>query len=168
MVVGTFAGLGLVAAAHNRHAKAVLADAEEYVRFTASAPARDRRLAKWAAIGLVVAGAAGLAVSVLPQFEAFRWLFQLLVPFGAALYGTTTDREVVVADAGLVVSNPVHRQVRPWSAYESYDVTDDAVVVRRAGWSMWGLRDLRRDPKDADDPDAVAAALGTVLPRRRR
>lgn len=166
VVVGLFVGLGLVAAAHNRYAKTMLAEAEEFARFTAPAPERDRRLVKWAVIGLFVAGIASLAVSLIFDSALLRTAFQLLIPIGAALYGTTTDRNVVVTDAGLVVGNPVHKRLQPWSNFESYAVTDESIVVRRSGWSPWGLRDVRRSLQDVDDPDAVATALDRVLPRR--
>ncbi|WP_115862789.1 hypothetical protein [Halorussus litoreus] len=167
MLAGAFAGLGLAVAARNRHAKAVLATAEEYARFTARGPERDRRLVTWSVALLMGAGAVGfLATLVVGRLESSQWLFNLAIAAGAGLMGATAERTVAVTDAGLLVGNPVSKRVRPWSAFESYAMTDDAVVVRRAGWSPWGLRDVRRDPEEVEDPDAVAAALGRVLPRR--
>lgn len=165
-LAGFVVGVGLVAAAHNRHARAALADAEESVDFRAAAPGRDRRIATRAVVVLFAAGVVGFAGSILLDFEPLRWLFQLAVPTGAALYGRTSERRVTISDAGLVVGTPAYRRFRPWSAYESYAVSDEAVVVRRAGWSPWGLRDLRRDPADVDDPAAVASALDRFLPRK--
>lgn len=167
-VAGFVVGIGLVASAHNRRAKATLADAEVLARLTAPAPERDRRIATRVVVGLFVVGALGFAGSVLLDFPPLRWLFQLVVPTGAALYGTTSPREVTISDGGLVVGNPAYKRFRPWSAYESYAVTEEAIVVRWAGRSPWGLRDLRRDPADVDDVAAVASALETVLPRDER
>ncbi len=169
-IVGALAGfltsIGFVAASHNRHTKAMTADAEELVRFTAPAPNRDRRVVERVVAGLFVAGALGFAVGAAIGFDPLRWLFQMLVPMAPGLWGSTTDRNVVVSDAGVVTGNPAYKRFRPWSAFESYDVTDDAIVVRRAGWSAWGLRDLRRDPEAVDDSEEVAAALGKFFPLR--
>lgn len=168
MFAGGFVGLGLAAAAGNRHARAVLDGAEEYARFRARAPERDRRLTVWAAVVLGGAGLVGLGASFLVEDDSLLWLFQLLVPVAAGLAGSSAERTVAVADAGLLVGNPVRKRVLSWDEFESYSLTDDALVVRRAGWSPWGLRDIRRDPADIEDPDAVADALARVLPRRGR
>ncbi|WP_135829152.1 hypothetical protein [Halorussus halobius] len=164
---GVFVGMGLAVAARNRHAKAVVSAAEEYARFEARGPERDRRVARWAVAGLMVGGMVGFAASVLvPELEAFRWLFNVAVAGGAGLTGALAERTVAVTDAGLLTGNPVAKHLRPWSAFESYEVTDDAVVVHRAGWSAWGLRDVRRDRDDVADVEAVAAALDRALPPR--
>jgi hypothetical protein len=165
-VAGLLVGAGLVAASHNRHAEAALADADELAHFTAPAPERDRRVATRAMVGLVAAGVLGIVGSVALDYPPFRWLFQWVVPVAAGLYGSTSPREVGVSDAGLVVGNPVYRRFRPWSAYESYAVSEEAIVVRRAGWSPRGLRDLRRDATEVKDSGEVAAALGEFLPQR--
>ncbi|MFC4449435.1 hypothetical protein [Halorussus aquaticus] len=163
---GLVGGIGVVAASHNRHVKAVLRDAPAEVEFDARAPERDRVRAKRAAGGLFVAGVLGFGVGIHFDFDPLRWLFQILVPMAAGLYGATNEREVRISKAGLVTGSPVHKRLRPWSAYESYDVTETAIVVRRSGWSPRGVRDVRRDPDDVDDPEAVAAALDRFLPRR--
>lgn len=166
---GLVVGTGLAVAARNRHARAVAASAEEYVRFTARGPARDRRLVKRAVGGLLAAGLVGFVASfAVDRLAAFRWVFQLAVAGGAGLTGALAERTLAVTDAGLLVGTPVSERVLPWSAFESYAVTDDAVVVRRAGWSAWSLRDVRRDADEVPDPEAVATALGRFLPRHER
>ena len=165
-LAGFVVGVGLVVAAHNRHAKAVLADAEELANFTAPAPERDRRIAMWVVGGLFAVGILGFAGSVLLDFPPLRWLLQILVPTGAVLYGTTSPREVTVSDAGLVVGNPVSKRFSPWSAYESYAVTEESIVLTRARWSLWGLRDLRRDASEVENLETVSSALGKFLPRK--
>ncbi|MFC7080951.1 hypothetical protein [Halorussus caseinilyticus] len=152
-IAGFLSGVGVVAASRNRHAKAMVADAETVVRFAASAPARDRRVTTWAVAGLFGAAILGFVGSALLDFAPLRWLFQLLVPAGTALYGTTTERRVTISDAGIVVATPAYKHLRSWSAYESFDVTDEEIVVRRAGWSPWGLRDFRRDATEVEDPE---------------
>ncbi|WP_135851787.1 hypothetical protein [Halorussus salinus] len=165
-VAGLFASIGLVAASHNRHAKALLADAPPTVEFSARAPARDRRRAKWVAGGLLAVSVVCLVAGILLQSDLLQLVFQLVAPMTAGFYGSTTAREIRVSSAGLVSGSPVHKHLVPWSNFESYDVTDDAIVVRRAGWSAWGLRDVRRDATEVEDPEEVAAALDRFLPRR--
>lgn len=163
-LAGVVFGAGLSTAARNRHAKAVLEDAEELARFSAPAPERDRNLGKWTFAGLLAVSVVGFGVGAATGIEPLRWLFQIAAPLGASLFGTTTERRVAVTDAGLLVGNALSEGVRPWSDFESYAVTEDAVVVRRAGWSARGLRDVRRDAGEVDR-EAVAAALGEFLPR---
>ncbi|WP_134670743.1 hypothetical protein [Halorussus marinus] len=165
-VGGLVGGTGLVLAAHNRHAKAVLAGSERRVRFSTTGPERDRRLAKWAVGALMLGGTVGFAASIVAGFESLRWLFHLMIAGGAGLSGAVAERTYVVADAGVRVGTPVHKRVRPWSRFESYSLTDDELRVRRAGWSPWGLRDLRLDPEEIDDVAAVRAVLDAHLPRR--
>ncbi|WP_435179844.1 hypothetical protein [Halorussus sp. AFM4] len=159
-------GTGLVFAAHNRHAKAVLSESALCVEFSARGPARDRKRVHWAVGALVLGGMVGLAASVALELESARWLFHLLVAAGAGLVGVTTERTFAVADAGVRIGTPVHKRVRPWTSFESYSLTDDALVLHRDGWSMWGLRDVRRDPADVEDLAAVTAVLDEHLPRK--
>jgi len=170
VVAGTISSVGLAVAARNRYADAVLADAETLVRFSAPAPERDARQLKRAAAGLLAVSVVGFGVSLAVEFAPLRWFFQLVAPMAGGLFGTTTERRVAVTDAGLLVGNAVQRTVRPWSAFESYGVTDEAIVVRRSGWSAWGLLDVRRNPVEVEevaDPEEIAAALGEYLPREQ-
>jgi uncharacterized protein (DUF983 family) len=167
-IMGMLVGLGLVVAARNRYSKAVLAGAEEYVRLTARGPERDRRIAKaGAAAAAFVLGIAGFLAAVVFDYAPFRWIANVLVPMAAGFVGATDERTLTVTDDGLVVKRALNRSVRPWSAYESYSVSEDALVVHRAGWSAWGVRDVRCDARDVEDVDDVETALATFLPRRR-
>lgn len=163
---GTLVGLGVVVAARNRYSKAVLADAEEYARWSARAPERDRRIAKAGALAAFVLGISGFFASVLFEFAPLRWIGNVLIPTAAGFLGGTDERTLTVTADGLVVKRPLNRRVRPWSAYESYSMSDDALVVHRAGWSAWGVRDVRCDIHDVEDVSAVEAALAEFLPRR--
>lgn len=162
---GMLVGFGLAVAARNRYSKAILADAEEYARWSARAPERDRRIAKAGAIAALVLGISGFAASILFDFAPFRWAGNGLVPMAAGLVSATDERTLTVTDAGLAVKRPLNRKVRPWSAYESYSVSDGALVVHRAGWSARGVRDVRCDVGDVPDVDTVEAALSEFLPR---
>ena len=165
---GLFVGMGLAAAAHNRHAKAAIADAEEYARFDARRPARERTLVT-VAVGLLMSvGAVGFLASFVVELESFRWLFNLCIAAGAALVGANAERTVAVTDSGLLVGNPIHKRLRPWSAFESFSLSRDSLVIHRAKWSPRGVRDVRCDPAEIENLDAVEDALATVLPRRGR
>ncbi|UPV99206.1 hypothetical protein M0R88_11790 [Halorussus gelatinilyticus] len=167
-LAGLAAGIGLVTASHNRHAKALLADSPPIVAFSARAPERDRTLGKWAAGSMLVVSAAGFVAGILLHADLLQSLFQILFPIAAGFYGSLNERELRVSSAGLVTGSPVHKRLVPWKTFESYDVTDEAIVVRRAGWSAWGLRDVRRDATEVEDAEAVASALGEFLPRHER
>jgi hypothetical protein len=141
-IVGVVAGIGLVAAAHNRHAKAVLADAETLAEFTAPAPSRDRRIAKWAVVGLFAAGFLGFVGSLVLGFDPLRWLFQMLVPLGAGLWGSTTERKR-------------HGQRRRTGRGESRSQAIQTVV---------GLRELRRDRGGHRNPTLGMVGVGSTRP----
>lgn len=165
MIAGLFTGMGLATAARNRYAKAALADAEEYARFDARAPERERRLATGAAVVLLAGGGVAVAISLFAGVE-FTWnVYTVLVPLAAGFFGRVNEKTLAVTDVGLLVEQPLHKTVDSWDEFESFSVADDALVVRRARWSPFGLRDVRRDPADVDDPEEVAAALGKFLPR---
>jgi len=166
VIGGLVGGVGLVFAAHNRHAQAALAGSERRIRFSARGPERDRRLATWAVGALMLGGTVGFAASLAVGLDSLRWLFHLLIAAGAGLAGATAERTYVVADAGVRVGTPVHKRVRPWSAFESYSLTDDELRIRRAGWSLRGLRDLRLDREEIEDAAAVRSVLDDHLPRR--
>jgi hypothetical protein len=165
-VAGMLVGFGLVVAARNRYSKAILADAEEYARWTARSAERDRRIAKAGAAAVIVLGVSGFVASVIFDYAPFRWVANVLVPMAAGFIGATDERTLTVTDDGLVAKRPLNRSVRPWSVYESYSVSEDALVVHRAGWSAWGLRDVRCDLGDVADVDTAEAALSEFLPRQ--
>lgn len=73
------------------------------------------------------------------------------------------DGTVEVTDAGLVVRRPVHADVHPWSAFDGYAVSADALVVSRS--SRWRF-DVRCDPGDVEDVAAAVEALGRFLPEK--
>ncbi|WP_276300394.1 hypothetical protein [Halorussus lipolyticus] len=165
MIAGMFVGMGFAVAARNRYAKAALDGADEYVRFSARAPKRDRRV-HYVVLGAgVVVTFAGPVVAWLTDLHVAENTFYLVGPFLGGLAGLTAERTFAVTDAGLLVDQRVSKNLRPWDQFESFSVSDDAVVVRRAGRSLFGLRDVRRDASDIEDPDAVADALSEFLPR---
>lgn len=166
MIAGMVTGMGFAVAARNRYARAALAESEEYVRFDARAPERDRRF-HYAGIALLATVAiAGPVLAALTDVDAGRDLFVYLLPFLGGLLGLTSERTYAVTDAGLLADQGVFKNLRAWDQFERFSVTDDAVVVHRAGWSAFGLRDVRRDATDLEDVEAVDDALAKFLPRK--
>ncbi|WP_158057669.1 hypothetical protein [Halorussus halophilus] len=164
MIAGMITGMGFAVAAQNRYARATLSGSEEYVRFTASAPKRDRRLVMWSIAVFVVVGLAGMVASVVADFELGEDLY-LLLPISGGLLGATTTKTFAVTDAGFLTDQRVHKNLQSWDDFEGFSVREDAVILRRAGWSAFGLRDIRRDAADIEDVDELAEALERFLPR---
>lgn len=165
MIAGMFAGMGFAVAARNRYAKAALDGAEERVRFSARAPKRDRQI-HYGVLGVgAVVTFAGPVVAWLTDLRFAENTVYLVGPFLGGLAGLTAERTLAVTDAGLLVDQRVSKNLRPWDQFESFSVSDDAIVVRRARWSLFGLRDVRRDAGDVEDANAVADALSGFLPR---
>jgi hypothetical protein len=165
-IAGMLVGFGLVVAARNRYSKAVLAAAEEYASWSARSPERDRQLAKAGAVAAFALGISGFFASMVFDYAPFRWMANLLVPMAAGVVGATDERTLTVTDDGVAAKRALNRSVRPWSVYESYSVSETALVVHRAGWSAWGVRDVRCDLGDVADVDAAETALSKFLPRR--
>jgi hypothetical protein len=160
---GMLCGLVLVAMSRTRHADAAVAGTVETVEWEARWPRRWRRVAR----GAVVASFALVGVGLVAIFvfdHEWGWGAYYFLLVGAPLTNLLNPRAFRATDAGLVVEHPLHRRFRPWSAFESYELTADALVVRPAARWRPSHRCARAD---IDDPDAVVAALDESLPRRR-
>lgn len=165
MLFTGFLGLGPVVMAHNRYTRVALADATTFADFEARRSGRDRRLFTVGGGTLLAVAAASLVADLaFGVGEPFRWLATGLPGFGAVLVATASQtRTVEVTDAGLVVRRPVHADVHPWSAFDGYAVSADALVVsRRSSWRP----DVRCDPEDVEDVAAAVEALGRFLPEK--
>lgn len=160
---GLLLGLLLVAMSRTRHADAVLADAPERAAWEARWPRQWRRGATAVTVVAFAASAAGFVATV--AFGVDRaWMLYYLLFVAIPLTSATNPRTFRVTDAGLVIEHPFQRQLRPWTAFATYDVTDDALLVRPAAWWRPAHRSAR---EDVDDLDAVVAALDEALPRGR-
>lgn len=157
---GMLLGLILVAMSRTRHANAALEDAVEHTQWDARWPRRWRRIAGAVAIVAFTASTIGiLAAFVLDSVWGWRLYYLLFV--GVVLMNVLNPRTFRVTDVGLVVEHPLQRQFRPWSAYTSYEVADEALVFRSAVW--WRISH-RCDPDDIADVDAVQSSLTKVFP----
>lgn len=149
-------------ASENRYVRAATVDATEYATFDARLPGRVRDLSRLGGGVAVLVGAVGLALGAYVGDEAVRVVGQSLVPLGAvAVAQADAERTFEVTDAGLVLRRPVNARLLAWEGFDGYDLTPDALVLRRAS----RLRlDVRCDRTDLDDPEAVVAALGQFVP----
>lgn len=164
MILSMFTGMGFAVAAQNRYAKATLRGREEYVRFNARGPKRDRTLAMWGIAVFSIIGFAGFFAAIFADIE-FAENFYLLFPMASGLLGSTSKKTFAVTDAGFLTDQSVHKNLQSWSNFESFSVREDAIILHRAGWSVFGLRDIRRDPADIEDLEEVEQALAKFLSR---
>jgi hypothetical protein len=132
------------------------------VTFSARPPATQRRqLGLAAAVLLAISGLAAAAMVWLDAdvdlFPAFLWV-PSTVPLVVMLL-KRDGREVGVTDEGLRVQVSLYE----WSTFSGYELTDDALVLSRAGWYR---SQLSFDPEDIEDVEAVVEALDRYLPAR--
>ncbi|MFC4358039.1 hypothetical protein ACFO0N_08780 [Halobium salinum] len=155
-------GVALVAMSRTRHADAVLDGVDDLARWEARWPPRWRRVGKVTAVVGGLAAILGLAARFVLGWEWAGSLYVFLL-LSTPFAGMTNARTFRATGAGLAVEQPLQRTLRPWSAFESYTLTDEALVVRTA--EPW--RPAHRcDRTDVEDVDAVGTALGCHLPRR--
>ncbi|SFR93632.1 PH domain-containing protein [Halomicrobium zhouii] len=156
-LVGTLLG----ALARSRYANAVLEDAAEQLAFEAGWPQGPRN--RVYAVAGVVAGlsAIGWLAGVVAGFDWLVTLCQMGFSLGLVTSVVGRSRTYRVTSAGLAVDEPLRTRLLPWSAFEGWDRTDDAIEVRRP-WRV----DVRLATDDLADPDAVADALARHLPAR--
>ena len=161
---GLLLGIVLVAMSRTRHADATLDGATQSAEWEARWPRRWRRIAVWLAVGAVTIGLADLLVGGWSGVET-GWDSYSLVYFCVPLVALMNPRSFRVTSAGLVVEYPLQRQVRPWSAYAGYELTEEALVIRSTSW--W--RPAHRcDRTDIEDVDSVVSALSARLTGRKR
>jgi len=159
--LGLFAALGGLALgglAYSRYAAAVLESAAEQLAFEAGWPTTARN--RLYAVAGVVAGlsAIGWVAGVVAGPDWLATLGQLGFSLGLVTSVAARSRTYRVTSAGLAVDEPLRTRVVPWSAFEGWDRTDDAIVVRRPR-----RVDVRVAADDLEDPDAVADALARYL-----
>lgn len=155
MITGVLFGMSFVLMSQNRHAEAVLADATEFTQWEARWPLQWRQFS----VGAMILAFGSLLVAIIAQigFDAdWASYFYLVAFLWTPLAGTATPRTFRVTDAGLVVERSLHHRARPWSAFEKYVLTDDALILVSNKW--WRPK-LRCDRGDISDVDAVVSAL---------
>lgn len=159
MIMGLVLGLPLVVMSRNRYTAAVLTDADEYAAWEARWPQRWRRVAVGGMVLAMAGGAAGVIVQFWFGIDWAGSLYWLLI-FWTPLAGAASPRTFRVSDAGLVIEQPLQRRLRPWSAFNGYKLTEEALLIQPRAW--WRPT-LRCDRTDIEDIDAVVASLDTVF-----
>ncbi|MFB6141349.1 MAG: DUF5673 domain-containing protein [Halosimplex sp.] len=155
-VVPWFVG---VVAAYERRTRDRIDALTERVVFEARNPPRTRRQTKIAAGVVMVTGGAAVVVSVAlgsGDSDFVYWWFPAMLPVWLPILADSDGKEVAVADEGL----RVERQVHDWATVDGYELTDDALTLRRPRWYH---SDLSFDRGDVENLDEVTAALDERL-----
>lgn len=160
---GMLLGLMLVAMSRTRHANAALEETADLAEWEARWPRRWRRVGGGIATGAFTVSTIGILSAFVFDTE-WGWRLYYLLFLGIPLMNLTNPRTFRATDAGLVIEHPLQRQFRPWSAFTSYELTDDALVIRPA--ARW-RPDHRCDRRDIEDVDAAVAALDQGLSGHR-
>lgn len=154
------AAIALVKATREAAAYRV-AQSSVHVEFTARTAQRTRRLQNWSMAGGLGA-ITGLAVilyrSGMLDVVTLAVLTGAVVTFAIILLRTTTHTVAVTAD-GLAFDD----SFTEWSDFESYEITDDSLVLSR---SSRLLADVAFDLHDLDSVADVQSALDQHLPER--
>ncbi|MFC6942560.1 hypothetical protein ACFQE8_21770 [Salinirubellus sp. GCM10025818] len=160
---GMLLGIILVAMSRTRYADAILEGATEFAEWEARWPRRWRRVAGGVMICAFTASTVGF-VSVFGFGIEWGWRLYYALFVAIPLMNLLNPRTFRVTDVGLVIQHPLQRLFRPWSAFSSYELTADTLVIRPAAW--W--RPAHRcDRADIEDADARVAAVDEWLPKRR-
>lgn len=155
-------GLILVAMSRTRYAKAVVEGDSVRTEWGAGwpQPLRTRLQA-----GGLICYVGGMALLWGGEFVGLGHLSAIGGPafvVGGALSGLGQPRTYRLSPVGIERNNHVHRRLYGWDAFASFTVTDDAVVLRRAGWWRPAFRCWR---EELDDEDELIAALDESLAR---
>ena len=158
--VGTTLGGLLIVMSRTRYAAVGLAGADDRAQWEARWPRRWRRIALGAVVVSFVVGGIGIVADIVFGVERALELYYVSVfvlPLATPAFNYRTIR---ATDVGLVVEYPVARHLRPWSAVESYTLSEAALVVRfDAPWRPA----LRCDRRDIEDVSGTVAALDAAL-----
>lgn len=159
MIGGIVTSLPLVAMSRNRYTTAALANTTEITKWEARWPQRWR----WGSVGVmsigIIGGAAGIIAQVVFGVDWAGDLY-LLMLLWTPLAGAAGSRTFRITTDGLVVERPLQHRFRPWTAFEKYSITDEALVIHPTAW--WSPK-LRCDRNDIEDVAATIAALDAVL-----
>jgi MFS family permease len=131
-----------------------------YASWSARQPPTQRRRTKYAAgaFAVVVVAATVGAFFVDVGVDGTWWM--VFAPLTAVLASVDSERTVEVRDAGVLVDS----SLVAWDDYDSFELTDEALVLHRA--SRYVDRTQRFDREDVDDLDEAVRALERFLDRR--
>ena len=154
-------GLAIVAMSRTRYAKAAVDGDAVRAAWKAGWPQPLRTRLQVGAMALYLGGMALLFGGEFVGLGAYEWLGALAFVPGGAFMGWGQPRGYRLAPVGIERTNYVHRRLYEWDSFESFSVTDDAVILRRSG-----LRpSFRCWRAEIDDEDELIDALDDHLPR---
>ena len=159
-MVAMLLGIALVGMSRTRYVAAVVDEDEVTAEWRAGWPEGARR--RLYAVGGVVAlvGIVGIGVGIFVENGWVRVAGQFVLIFVIALAPVAQERTYRVTPVGLESRMPVQRCLHGWESFTGYEMTDDALVLRRRG--PWRV-DVRCALADIEDPEAVRAALDRRL-----
>jgi hypothetical protein len=160
---GMLSGALLAAMSRNRYTAARLVGATDHTEWEARWPARLRRIVLAITVGSYVLWGLGLGAGLLFGVDWAVDLYYLVLFTTPLSTGVLNPRTFRATDAGLVIERSLQHRLRSWSAFESYTLTDEALVIRPAAW--WRI-DLRCDRTDIENIDTTVATLDAVLSTR--
>jgi hypothetical protein len=156
-------GLAIVAMSRTRYAKAVVDGDAVRAEWEAGWPQPLRTRLQVGAMTLYLGGMVLLFGGEFVGLGAYEWLGAVAFVPGGALMGWGQPRGYRLAPVGIERTNYVHRRLYEWDSFESFSVTDDAIVLRRSG-PRPAFRCWR---EEIDDEDELIDALDDHLPRTR-
>ncbi|AQL43702.1 hypothetical protein BV210_13755 [Halorientalis sp. IM1011] len=160
-LVGFVVGVGLVAMSRTRYVRAAVDTDTVRVEWKAGWPQPLRTRLQVGAAALYFGGMALLFGGEFVGLGSYGWLGAVaFVPGGAAM-GWGQPQRYRLSAIGIDRSNHIHRRLYEWDAFESFSVTDDAVILRRSG-PRPAFRCWR---EEIDDEAELLDALDDHLPR---
>lgn len=156
---GMLLGIVLVAMSRTRYADAVFEETTELTEWDARWPHRWRRVGGAIAIGAFALSTIGILAAFIFDSE-WGWRLYYLLFVGVLSMNLLNERTFRLTDAGIIVEHPLQRLFRPWSAFESYELTDDALIIRSRTW--W-LPAHRCDRSEIDDVETILETLEVYL-----
>lgn len=164
--VGVLAGTGLAPMARNRYTRALVDDGMVSCEWEAIWPKSLRRRFTSLFAGSVCLLVVSVAVDVRfgvtwPSIVALVLLVPTGTLFRASVESGGYSRPYRASPVGLERRYAMSRFVYDWNRFESYSVTDEAIVVR---WQSWWRPALQWSREYMDDPEAVERALAQHLP----
>ncbi len=158
--VAGLGGVSMLHAAERRYAARVEAESDVYV--TLPDPSGEEPGRRWQiASALVALAAVALFLGSAVLSDGLDPTMVFVVLGGLTPLLTAQNRsELIVLDAGLKQGV----SIRPWSDFESYEMTDDELVIRDGSWFP---KQYAIPGEKIDDEDAVVATLSRYLPEER-
>jgi len=140
----------------------VQASSTVYASWSARQPPTQRRRTKYAGVALAVVAAGYVALALALDFGVDSSWVAIAGSTTAVFATVESERSVEVRDGGALVDS----SLVAWTDYDCFELTDEALVLYRAG--RFFERADRFDREDVEDLDGAVAALERFLDRGER